>query len=123
MTMNSNDNNVSTRRLRVGELIRHALSEAFNREQYFDAPSGVISVTVSEVRMSADLKLATAYVSPFGLKVDKTRFLAILKEVTPSLRIIISKKVRLKYSPELIFRLDESFNNANKIETILKSLE
>lgn len=110
----------SQRQLRVGELIRHALAEILARgEIQDDALSGNI-VTVPEVRMSPDLKLATCYVMPLGGK-DEKPVIAALARHKAHLRTEMARRVNLRYAPDLRFRRDETFDEAGRIDRLLQS--
>lgn len=109
----------SQRQLKVGEEIRHALSEVFMRGELHTANLGDTSITVSEVRISPDLKNATAYVLPLG-GYNKENVLASLNDNASSLRKLISSRVYLKYAPRVTFRLDESFEQASRINELLQ---
>jgi ribosome-binding factor A len=114
----------NTRPLRVGEAIRHALADIFMRGECHMpelAHSG-ISITVSEVRVSPDLKNATAYVMPLAGE-HKEELIKALKEATPELRYLVSKKVDLRYMPRIHFTLDNSFDEAQRINNLLKNPE
>lgn len=114
--------NTSSRPLKVGEELRRRLSEIFLRgECHMPGLSGA-SITVSEVRVSPDLKNATAFVMPLGGR-DKENLLKILIEAAPEIRHLVSQKVELRHAPKIYFALDESFDAAQKIETILKKPE
>lgn len=99
----------SQRQLRVGELIRRTLSDVLARGDIHDPELNRLSITVGEVRTSPDLKIATAYVLPLGGegREDAISFLARNK---PELRRIIGKKSGLKFTPDLRFRIDETFD-------------
>lgn len=108
----------SQRQLKVGEAIRHALAEIFMREELYHPDVKTNMITVSEVRISPDLKNAKAYVMPLGGQ-NQANVMEYLKEVTQQLRTMVNKKVHLKFSPSLIFVLDDSYEEANKIAKIL----
>ena len=110
---------ISQRQLRVGELIKQALSMIFLREEAKIANLDTKSITVTEVRMSPDLKIAKAYVLPLGGK-DADETIAVLKEYSFLIRKILSQKVVMKFLPKLLFRKDESFEYAEKIENLIK---
>jgi ribosome-binding factor A len=112
----------SFRPLKAGELIRHALVEIFSKGKVFSETLLDASITISEVRVSSDLKNATVYVIPLGRSEDKAKFLIALKEAAPVLRKMVTDKVKMRYSPELSFKFDESFDEFSKIEGILKSV-
>ena len=109
-----NDNSgPSQRQLRVGELIRRALSEILMQGIIHDPDLNRISVTVSEVTASPDLKIATAYVCPLGGEGGED-LIALLAKNKSEIRRSISKKLTLKYTPELRFRLDETFDRMDE---------
>ena len=113
----------SQRQLRVGEQARHALSEMLQRGEILDPAIENAVISVSEVRMSPDLKIATAFVAPLGPQDGKAVVDALNRHarfirgrVTPALR-------QMKYMPEFRFRLDTSFDNFSKIDRLLRSPE
>ena len=108
----------SQRQLRVGEELRHGLAEVFLTESLYDPAISGVSITVSEVRISADLRNATAFVSPLGCKASP-EFLECLRRITPQLRFYLGKRVKIKYLPELFFKLDTSYEYAQKIDNLL----
>ncbi|MEX0851751.1 MAG: 30S ribosome-binding factor RbfA [Bauldia sp.] len=112
----------SQRALRVGELIRHALAEILQRGEVHDPALQGMVVTVPEVQMTPDLKVATAFVIPLGGK-DADTLLAILDRHRKFLRGEIAHRVKLRYAPELRFRLDTSFDEGDRIDSLLRSLE
>ncbi|MFD1794701.1 30S ribosome-binding factor RbfA [Paracoccus aurantiacus] len=99
----------SQRQLRVGELIRHRLSELLLRAEVHDPDLNRHSITVGEVRSSPDLKVATAYVMPLGGN-DAEEALSALRRNSRELRHLVAKGLNLKYAPELRFQLDETFD-------------
>lgn len=112
----------SQRQLRVGEEIRHALSAVLMRGDLRDPALSDVSITVTEVRVSPDLRNATAFILPLGG--DNTKeVLAALKRASAFLRGQVSRQVRLKYSPALSFQADDSFDEAQKIDTALRHPE
>ncbi|PBC01005.1 30S ribosome-binding factor RbfA [Mesorhizobium sp. WSM3860] len=113
----------SQRMLRVGEQVRHALSEALQRGEIIDPVIENTVVSVSEVRMSPDLKIATAFVSPLGAG-DAGAVVEALNRHAKFIRGRVSGALRqMKYMPEFRFRLDTSFDNFAKINELLKSPE
>jgi len=112
----------SQRNLRVGEEIRHALASIFMRGEVHSMDLFGASITVSEVRVSPDLKNATAYVMPLAGK-NKEGLMEALKKSAPELRHLISKRVKLRYTPRLFFMLDESYDEAARINNLLKKPE
>ncbi|MGO9698557.1 MAG: 30S ribosome-binding factor RbfA [Xanthobacteraceae bacterium] len=110
----------SARQLRVGELVRHALAELFARGDVHDPVLEGHLITVPEVRMSPDLRLATIYVMPLGGR-DAEAVLAALEENKRYLRGEISRRVNLKFAPEIRFRVDERFDEAERIEKLLRT--
>ena len=113
-----NDGAPSQRQLRVGELIRRALSEVLARGDLHDAELNRLSITVGEVRTSPDLRIATCYVLPLGGK-GKEDVLKLLAKNIGELRRLVSKKTDLKHSPEFRFRLDETFDRMDETERLL----
>ena len=103
----------SQRQLRVGELIRRALSDILMQGTIHDPDLNKISVTVSEVAASPDLKIATAYVCPLGGQ-GGDDLIALLAKNKAEIRRSISKKLTLKYTPDLRFRLDETFDRMDE---------
>ena len=113
-----NDGAPSQRQLRVGELIRRALSEVLARGDLHDAELNRLSITVGEVRTSPDLRIATCYVLPLGGK-GKEDVLKLLAKNIGEIRRLVSKKTDLKHSPEFRFRLDETFDRMDETERLL----
>jgi ribosome-binding factor A len=113
----------SQRQLRVGEQVRHALSEVLQRGEVRDDLLQAAVLSVSEVRMSPDLKIATAFVSPIGAA-DADAVVEALNRHARFIRGRLSPSLRqMKYMPEVRFRLDTSFENFAKIDRLLKSPE
>lgn len=113
----------SQRQLRVGEQARHALAEILQRGEVLDPEIEGTVISVSEVRMSPDLKIATAFVSPLGVE-DKDAVVAALNRNARFIRGRAAAALRqMKYMPEFRFRLDISFENFEKIDKILRSPE
>src|ERR1700728_4368662 len=104
----------SARQLRVGELIRHALADMFSRGDIHDPVIEAHMITVPEVRMSADLRLATVYIMPLGGR-DEEEVLAALENNKRYMRGEIARRVNLKFAPEVRFRVDERFEKADGI--------
>jgi len=110
----------SQRQLRVGESVRHALAEVLSQGEVHDPVLEGHMVTVPEVRMSPDLRLATIYVMPLGGR-DEQAVVAALERNKRYLRGVIARKVNLKFAPDIRFRLDERFDEAERIEKLLRS--
>jgi len=110
----------SQRMLRVGEMIRHGLAEMLSRGDIHDDVLASHVVTIPEVRMSPDLRLATVYVMPLGGK-DVTPVIAALEQHRKYIRAEIAHMVNLKFAPDLRFREDESFEEATRIDRLLHS--
>jgi ribosome-binding factor A len=110
----------SQRQLRVAELIRHALSEMLTRGEIHDDVLTAHVVTVPEVRMSPDLRLATIYIMPLGGK-DMRSVLAALEHNKRYIRGEIAEAVNLKFAPDIRFMADETFEEADRIERLLAS--
>lgn len=106
------------RQLRVGELIRRTLSEVLLRADVHDPDLNRHSITVGEVQMSTDLKVATAYVLPLGGR-EADAALAALRRNVGELRHHVSKAMTLKYAPQLRFVLDETFDRMDDTRRIL----
>ncbi len=109
----------SQRQLRVGELVRHALSDILARGDLPDPALAKVVITVPEVRMSPDLKIATCYVMPLGGKDPKAAIDALATNAKP-LRGEIARRVELKFVPELRFRIDTSFEEGARIDALLR---
>jgi len=112
--------NASQRQLRVGELIRHALAEMLARGEVYDPVLEGHMITVPEVRMTADLRLATIYVMPLGGR-DQTEVLDALDRNKKFVRGELARHVNLKFAPEIRFRIDERFDEAERIEKLLRT--
>ena len=110
----------SQRQLRVGELIRHALADMFARGEIHDPIIEGHMITIPEVRMTADLRLATIYVMPLGGK-DVNAVIAALNDNKRYLRGEIAHRVNLKFAPDVRFRADERFDEADRIEKLLRT--
>jgi ribosome-binding factor A len=110
----------SQRQLRVGELIRHTLADLLARGDVHDPVIAGHVITVPEVRMSPDLRLATIYVVPLGGR-DEEEVLGALDRNKRFLRGEIARRINLKFAPEIRFRPDERFDEAERIDKLLKS--
>ena len=110
----------SQRQLRVGELIRHALAEMLARGEIYDDVLASHVVTIPEVRMSPDLRLASIYVMPLGGK-DVEPVLTALERNKKYIRGEIAHEINLKFAPDIRFMADETFEEANRIERLLAS--
>jgi ribosome-binding factor A len=110
----------SQRQLRVGELIRHELAEMLSRGDIHDPVIEAHMITVPEVRMSPDLRLATIYVMPLGGR-DEGDVVAALERNKRYVRGEIARRVNLKFAPEIRFRVDERFDEAERIEKLLRT--
>ncbi|KIC10430.1 ribosome-binding factor A [Leisingera sp. ANG-M1] len=108
----------SQRQLRVGELIRRTLSEVLARGDVHDPDLNRMSITVGEVRTSPDLKIATAFVLPLGGK-GQEDVLKLLARNKAELRRSVGKKLGLKFTPDLRFRLDETFDQMDDTRRML----
>jgi ribosome-binding factor A len=108
----------SVRLLKVGERVRHLLSEILSRQQVHDNTLSAHTVSVTEVRMSPDLRLASAYVKPL-LGGDEAEVLKALRQNTAYLQREVAQRLGLKFAPKLRFRADESFEEAERIEQLL----
>jgi ribosome-binding factor A len=110
----------STRSLRVGELVRHAVADILSQGGVHDPVLETHLITVPEVRMAPDLKLATVYVMPLGGR-DEQPVLDALERHKRYLRGEIARRVNLKYAPEIRFRIDERFAEAERIDKLLRT--
>jgi ribosome-binding factor A len=111
---------LSQRQLRVGEIVRHALADILAQGHVHDPVIEGHLITVPEVRMSADLRLATIYVMPLGGR-DEAAVLAALERNKKFLRGEIAHQVNLKFAPDIRFRIDERFAEAERIEKLLRT--
>ena len=116
----SNSGEPSQRMLRVAELIRHSMAELLARGNVLDPVLETNVVTVPRVRMSPDLKLATIFVMPLGGQ-NANEVIAALERNKKFLRGEVVRKVNLKFAPDIRFRMDESFENAARIDALLNS--
>src|SRR4051812_22816138 len=112
----------SQRQLRVGEALRHALAQVLREHEIRDSDLDGVSVTVTQVKPSPDMRYATVYCEPLGGKNAKA-IVAALNRHKGFLRGEMGHRITMKFTPELRFVEDESFAEAEKIETILKSPE
>tara|TARA_Y100001970_G_C13967232_1_gene716256 strand:+ start:277 stop:642 length:366 start_codon:yes stop_codon:yes gene_type:complete len=113
---------ITQRQLRVGEMIKQALSMIFLREETKIPDLDTRSITVTEVRMSPDLKTAKIFVMPLGGK-DKDNIIDKLKEFSFVIRKVLSKKIMVKFLPKLFFVNDDSFDYAEKIENLIRQTQ
>ena len=108
----------SQRQLRVGELIRRRLSELLMRDELHDPDLGRMSITVSEVRCSPDLRVATAYVLPLGGD-QQEEALALLRKNRHEIRREIGKTLALKHAPEIRYQIDDTFDRMDATRALL----
>jgi len=116
----SRDQGPSQRQLRVGEMLRHALSDILSRSQIRDPDLEVTSVTVTQVKPSADMRHAVVFCEPLGGK-NAAKVIGALNRHRSFVRGQLGRTIALKFTPELHFEEDTSFAEAEKIETLLKS--
>ena len=119
MNKNKLGNPVSQRQLRVGEMIKQSLGMIFARNEAKIPNLETNSITVTEVKMSQDLKIAKAFVLPLGGK-NAEETVNVLKEFSFLVRKVLSKKITMKFLPKILFTKDESFDYAEKIEKLIK---
>jgi ribosome-binding factor A len=112
----------SQRQLRVGELVRHVMSEILMRGEVHDPELAAANVTVPEVQMSPDLRHATVYVMPLGGS-DATKAVAALDRNGRYIRGAVAKRVNLRLAPELHFKVDNRFDTGARIDALLRSPE
>ncbi len=115
----------SQRQLRAGELIRHALVEVLREEEIHDAALQGVSVTITEVRMSPDLKHATCFVEPLGAGIETAPTAGHVEEIVRALndharflRGVLGRHIDMKFTPDLRFRHDESFDAASHMDRL-----
>ena len=119
MRSKKNSRTLSQRQLRVGEMLKQALGNIFMRGEAKLPNIETSNITVTEVRMSPDLKTAKAFVLPLGGK-NANEVIDILKDFSFLVRKVLSKKITMKFLPKLLFVKDESFDYAEKIENLIK---
>jgi ribosome-binding factor A len=110
----------SQRQLRVGELVRHALAEMLTRGDVHDPVIEAHMITIPEVRVTPDLRLATIYVMPMGGR-DTEEVLAAFERHKKYLRAEIAHRINLKFAPDIRFRIDDRFAEAERIDKLLRS--
>ncbi len=109
----------SVRLLKVGERVRHILSELLARGEVHDDVVSAANISVTEVRMTPDLRHATAYIKPL-LGAGEDEVVTALRQNTAFLQREVAKRLGLKFAPKLRFRKDESFAEADRIEALLR---
>ena len=121
---NSSDSGpgLSQRQLRVGEIVRHAIAEMLARGDVHDPVIESHMITVPEVRMSPDLRLATVYVMPLGGR-DADTVIAAFERNKKYLRGEVAHRINLKFAPDIRFRIDDRFAEADRIDKLLHSPE
>ena len=112
----------SQRQLKVGEELRHLISNALLRENFYDENIKNNNITITEVNMSPDLKNAKIYIMPLGGK-NKIDVLNSLNRVTGRIKKIISNNISLRQTPKLLFQIDETFEYAENIHNILEKIK
>ena len=112
---------ISQRQLRVGEMIKQSLGMIFVRNEAKIPNLETSNITVTEVKMSQDLKVAKAFILPLGGK-NSEEIVEKLKEFSFLIRKVLSKKITMKFLPKILFAKDESFEYAEKIENLLKQV-
>ena len=117
----SKNNFKSQRQLKVGEELRHLISNALIRENFYDEYIKNNNITITEVNVSPDLKNAKIYIMPLGGK-NKINVLNSLNKVTGRLKKIISSNTSLRQTPKLLFQIDETFEYAENIHNILEKI-
>jgi ribosome-binding factor A len=112
----------SQRQLRVGELVRHALADMLTRGDVHDPVIEGHMITIPEVQVTADLRLATIYVMPMGGR-DAEEVVAAFERNKKYLRTEIAHRINLKFAPDIRFRVDDRFAEAERIDRLLRSPE
>ena len=118
MARHSKPEDQSVRLLKVGERVRHILSELLARQEVHDDTVSAANIAVTEVRMTPDLRNAAVYVKPL-LGKDEDTIVKALRQNTAFLQKEVAKRLGLKFAPKLQFRADESFDEAERIERLL----
>jgi ribosome-binding factor A len=111
----------SQRQLRVGEELRHLISNALHRETFYDAVLESNNITVTEVNVSPDLKNAKVFIMPLGGE-NKIEVLESLNRIKGYIQKLISTEIQLRQIPRLSFVIDTTFEYANKIDNIIKNI-
>jgi|TARA_B110000967_G_C18672525_1_gene453818 ribosome-binding factor A len=111
----------SQRQLRVGEELRHLISNALHRETFYDAVLESNNITVTEVNVSPDLKNAKVFIMPLGGE-NKIEVLESLNRIKGYIQKLISSEIQLRQIPRLSFVIDTTFEYANKIDNIIKNI-
>ena len=111
----------SQRQLRVGEELRHLISNALHRETFYDVVLENNNITVTEVNVSPDLKNAKVYFMPLGGE-NKIEVLESLNKIKGYIQKLISSEIQLRQIPRLSFLIDTTFEYANKIDNIIKNI-
>ena len=119
MTRNKLGKPMSQRQLRVGEMIKQSLGMIFVRNEAKVPNLETNDITVTEVKMSEDLKVAKAFVLPLGGENAEEK-IKLLKQFAFLIRKVLSKKITIKFLPKILFAKDESFEYAEKIENLIK---
>ena len=119
MTRNKLGKPISQRQLRVGEMIKQSLGMIFVRNEAKVPNLETNDITVTEVKMSQDLKIAKAFVLPLGGENAEEK-IKLLKKFSFLIRKVLSKKVAIKFLPKILFAKDESFEYAERIENLIK---
>ena len=122
MIRQNNNTPFSQRQLRVGELIKQSIGQIFLRDEAKVPNIDTKSITVTEVRMSPDLKNAKVFVIPLGGK-DADKVIDKLKEFSFVIRKVLSKKIMVKFMPKVFFVNDNSFDYAEKIENLIRQTQ
>ena len=112
----------SQRQYRVGEIVKKALVEIFERVEIRDPALSGTSITISQVEVGPDLKLARVYIMPLGGR-DQEKVVEGLERATAFLRKNVAERVALKYTPRLVFKIDNAFDSSQHINRLFKSPE
>lgn len=120
MRTQRDDQGKSVRLLRIAEQVRHALAELLMRGEIHDDVLSAHVVSVTEVRVSPDLRHATVFVKTLGSK-EEDAVLSALRRNSRYMRGHVARAINTKYTPDLVFRIDESFDEASRIDALLRS--
>jgi ribosome-binding factor A len=120
MSRDNKPSGPSQRMLRVGELVRHALADMFQRGDVEDDALHGAVITVPEVRMTPDLKIANAYIMPLGGQ-HAPEIVAALNRHRKFVRGRVAPQINMKFAPEVRFHVDDTFEEASRIDSLLRS--
>lgn len=115
------DGTETQRQMKVAELIKKAISNLFYKGKFINQNIGDQLIFVTDVKVSSDLRHALVFVLPVE-KIDRKVFIDALSDMAPKIRYEVTKNIKLKFSPEIKFKIDNSYDHVAKIDSILKTL-